>query len=126
MNFVFQAKLLWQDNRIGWSPNVAYRWLLHHRPGIGTMRFYLYKGDYQVTDSGNIYDDTLKGGRLGLFCFSQEKIIWSNIKYTCSGMFSSVMAAVNAYFMINEMKYAYHTGGRKVDYFLVNDSLHPN
>ncbi|ROT78853.1 thrombospondin [Penaeus vannamei] len=88
-----QAKLLWQDNRIGWSPNVAYRWLLHHRPGIGTMRFYLYKGDYQVTDSGNIYDDTLKGGRLGLFCFSQEKIIWSNIKYTCSDDIPADMAA---------------------------------
>ncbi|XP_063591723.1 cartilage oligomeric matrix protein-like [Penaeus indicus] len=79
-----QAQLLWHDGSIGWTPNVAYRWQLHHRPDIGTMRFYLYQGNNQVMDSGNIYDDTLKGGRLGLFCFSQTRIIWSNVKYTCS------------------------------------------
>ncbi|XP_042888974.1 cartilage oligomeric matrix protein-like isoform X2 [Penaeus japonicus] len=78
-----QAKLLWQDTSIGWEPSVAYRWKLHHRPGIGTIRFYLYKGDSQVMDSRNIYDHTLQGGRMGLFCFSQEKIIWSNMKYNC-------------------------------------------
>ncbi|SYZ79390.1 Hypothetical protein TART1_2243, partial [Trichococcus shcherbakoviae] len=79
-----QAQLLWHDGSIGWTPNVAYRWQLHHRPDIGTIRFYLYQGNNQVIDSGNIYDDTLKGGRLGLFCFSQQQIIWSNMKYTCS------------------------------------------
>ncbi|XP_037794199.1 cartilage oligomeric matrix protein-like [Penaeus monodon] len=79
-----QATLLWKDNSIGWAPNVAYRWQLHHRPRIGVIRFYLYRGDSQLIDSKNIYDTTLQGGRLGLFCFSQEKIIWSNIKYTCT------------------------------------------
>ncbi|ROT79306.1 thrombospondin [Penaeus vannamei] len=78
-----QATLLWHDGSIGWSPNVAYRWQLHHRPDIGTIRFYLYRGNNEVMDSGNIYDDSLKGGRLGLYCFSQEEIIWSNVKYTC-------------------------------------------
>lgn len=81
----FQATLLWHDGSIGWSPNVAYRWQLHHRPDIGTIRFYLYRGNNEVMDSGNIYDDSLKGGRLGLYCFSQEEIIWSNVKYTCEG-----------------------------------------
>ncbi|SYZ79387.1 Hypothetical protein TART1_2240, partial [Trichococcus shcherbakoviae] len=78
-----QATLLWHDGSIGWTPNVAYRWQLHHRPNIGTIRFYLYQGTNLVMDSGNIYDDTLQGGRLGLYCFSQEEIIWSNVKYTC-------------------------------------------
>lgn len=38
-----------------------------------------------VADSGNIYDSTLKGGRLGVFCFSQEMIIWSDLVYRCNG-----------------------------------------
>lgn len=38
-----------------------------------------------VADSGNIYDSTLRGGRLGVFCFSQEMIIWSDLVYRCNG-----------------------------------------
>ena len=38
-----------------------------------------------VTDSGNIKDHTHLGGRLGVFGFSQAKIIWSNIRHKCSG-----------------------------------------
>ena len=37
-----------------------------------------------VIDSGNIYDNTLKGGRLGFFVFSQESVIWSRMSYNCS------------------------------------------
>jgi len=37
-----------------------------------------------VADSGNLFDTTLKGGRLGVFCFSQEAIIWSDLVYRCN------------------------------------------
>ena len=37
-----------------------------------------------VADSGNLFDSTLKGGRLGVFCFSQEAIIWSDLVYRCN------------------------------------------
>ena len=36
-----------------------------------------------MADSGNVIDNTLKGGRLGVFCFSQEQLIWSDLSYNC-------------------------------------------
>lgn len=45
----------------------------------------LYEGPQLVADSGVIIDTTMRGGRLGVFCFSQENIIWSNLQYRCNG-----------------------------------------
>lgn len=81
-----QVKILWHDpKKIGWKERTPYRWHLLHRPKIGLIRFRLYQGKQLVADSGNVYDSTLKGGRLGVYCFSQEKITWSNLLYTCKG-----------------------------------------
>lgn len=84
-----QVKLLWKDPRnVGWKERTAYRWLLLHRPKIGLIRLRIFDGENMVADSGNIYDGTLKGGRLGVFCFSQEMIIWSDLVYRCNGEMS--------------------------------------
>lgn len=49
------------------------------------FRARFYEGTELVADSGVIIDTTMRGGRLGVFCFSQENIIWSNLKYRCNG-----------------------------------------
>lgn len=84
-----QVTLLWKDPRnVGWREKTAYRWRLLHRPKIGLIRLKIYENNRLVADSGNVYDSTLKGGRLGVFCFSQEMIIWSNLIYRCNGNFN--------------------------------------
>ncbi|XP_069798548.1 LOW QUALITY PROTEIN: thrombospondin-3-like [Narcine bancroftii] len=80
-----QVKLLWKDPRdIGWKDKTSYRWHLVHRPQVGYIRVKLFEGPNLVADSGVTIDTTMRGGRLGVFCFSQENIIWSNLRYRCN------------------------------------------
>ncbi|KAL7740676.1 hypothetical protein ACLKA6_000045 [Drosophila palustris] len=82
-----QARLLWKDPlNAGWKEKTSYRWSLVHRPAIGLIRLRIYEGAHLILDSHNVYDAnlTLKGGRLGVFCFSQEMIIWSDLVYKCN------------------------------------------
>ncbi|KAL8589105.1 hypothetical protein ACOMHN_017268 [Nucella lapillus] len=84
-NTTRQVKLLWQDPRnVGWKEKTAYRWELIHRPAYGLLRVLIFEETELVADSGNVYDYELKGGRLGVFCFSQEMIIWSDLVYRCN------------------------------------------
>uniref|UniRef100_A0A673XCG9 Thrombospondin 3a n=1 Tax=Salmo trutta TaxID=8032 RepID=A0A673XCG9_SALTR len=80
-----EVKLLWSDPRnVGWRDKTSYRWQLSHRPQVGYIRVKLYEGTEIVADSGVVIDTTMRGGRLGVFCFSQENIIWSNLRYRCN------------------------------------------
>lgn len=80
-----QVRLLWTDPRnVGWRDKTSYRWRLLHRPQVGYIRVKLYEGPQLVADSGVIIDTSMRGGRLGVFCFSQENIIWSNLQYRCN------------------------------------------
>uniref|UniRef100_A0A673KHN5 Thrombospondin 4b n=1 Tax=Sinocyclocheilus rhinocerous TaxID=307959 RepID=A0A673KHN5_9TELE len=82
-----QVRLLWKDPRnVGWKDKVSYRWYLQHRPQVGYIRVRFYEGSELVADSGVTIDTTMRGGRLGVFCFSQENIIWSNLKYRCNDL----------------------------------------
>ncbi|KAM6965183.1 thrombospondin-4a [Aplochiton taeniatus] len=80
-----QVRLLWKDPRnVGWKDKTSYRWYLQHRPQVGYIRVRFYEGPILVADSGVRIDNTMRGGRLGVFCFSQENIIWAHLKYRCN------------------------------------------
>nr|XP_040052565.1 thrombospondin-4a [Gasterosteus aculeatus aculeatus]XP_040052566.1 thrombospondin-4a [Gasterosteus aculeatus aculeatus] len=80
-----QVRLLWKDPRnVGWKDKVSYRWFLQHRPQVGYIRARFFEGSKLVADTDVIIDTSMRGGRLGVFCFSQENIIWSNLKYRCN------------------------------------------
>ncbi|KAI8515759.1 hypothetical protein Bbelb_065720 [Branchiostoma belcheri] len=86
-----QTKLLWEDpSKVGWSYNTAYRWELKHRVDVGLIRFRLYSGSLLVVDSGDVLDASLRGGRLGVYCYSQENVIWSDLVTKCDGSPSSI------------------------------------
>ncbi|XP_077431179.1 thrombospondin-3a isoform X2 [Vanacampus margaritifer] len=86
-----EATLLWKDPRnVGWKDKTSYRWQLSHRPHVGYIRLRLFEGADVVADSGVLIDGAMRGGRLGVLCFSQENIIWSNLRYRCNARRSLV------------------------------------
>lgn len=54
-------------------------------PARPPHRVRFYEGPELVADSNVVLDTTMRGGRLGVFCFSQENIIWANLRYRCNG-----------------------------------------
>lgn len=49
------------------------------------FRLVVYAEGEIVVDTGYIIDKTLKGGKVGMYVFSQGQVLWKNLSYRCSG-----------------------------------------
>ncbi|XP_048582493.1 cartilage oligomeric matrix protein-like isoform X2 [Nematostella vectensis] len=76
-NTIHQAQLLWHDPAPAWRPFTAYWWKLVHDPDTGRIRVRWYEGSRLISDSGNIVDVRYRGGRLGMYVFSQSDVYYS-------------------------------------------------
>ena len=68
----------------GWNYDTSYRFHITHIPDQGIIRLKLYEGATLLHDSGDIIDNgeqALRGGRMGVFCYSQQDITWSALSY---------------------------------------------
>ena len=68
----------------GWWYDTSYRFQITLRPASGLIRLKLWEAETLIEDSGDIIDDgdeSLKGGRLGVYCDSQQEITWSALSY---------------------------------------------
>lgn len=52
---------------------------------IVVSRVTIFEETKMVADSGYIINKDHLGGRLGVFVFSQENVIWSDLVYRCTG-----------------------------------------
>ncbi|CAB3979783.1 cartilage oligomeric matrix -like [Paramuricea clavata] len=79
-----QVSLLWHDPLMqGWEHKTAYRFYLKYRPSVGKIRLIVKEGDSVLADSGDIYDTTITGGRLGVIVYGQNDVIWSRLQANC-------------------------------------------
>ena len=72
----------------GWVYDKSYRFLITHLPECGIIRLKLYEGAKLLHDSGDIVDngpESLRGGRLGVYCDSQDNVQWSALRYRWPG-----------------------------------------
>ena len=77
----------------GWNYDTSYRFHITHLPDQGIIRLKLYEGATLLHDSGDIIDNgekALRGGRMGVFCYSQQDITWSALSYRWGNFYLSL------------------------------------
>ncbi|XP_072182297.1 uncharacterized protein [Diadema setosum] len=80
-----ETELLWHDPLMqGWQHETAYLWRLTFRPSLGLFRVVIKSADVTLTDTGDLYDSTFLGGRLGVFVYDQPDVVFSHMRYDCA------------------------------------------
>ena len=70
----------------GWKHDHAYKYHIQHRPSQDLIHVKLWEEGALLFDTGDVYDNvttgaSLRGGKLGVFCMSQQNITWSALSY---------------------------------------------
>ncbi|XP_071121963.1 uncharacterized protein [Mytilus edulis] len=79
-----ELTVLWHDpNLVAWSNFTSYKWFLTHNTELGKIRLKIYDINSLLIDSGDIYDTSITGGRVGVFQFGQQMSLWSDLKVKC-------------------------------------------
>ena len=71
----------------GWVPNRSLRFHIKHRPNTGLIHVKGWEEGTLLFDSEEIFDKSnasLRGGRLGVFTYSQPMAKWSALRYRFS------------------------------------------
>eukprot|EP00091_Calanus_sinicus_P014346 TRINITY_DN3182_c0_g1_i1.p1 TRINITY_DN3182_c0_g1~~TRINITY_DN3182_c0_g1_i1.p1 ORF type:complete len:432 (-),score=150.63 TRINITY_DN3182_c0_g1_i1:115-1410(-) len=83
-----QTKVLYKHPSAGWKAQTSYSWVVEVRPdqsSAGTQNIVLKinQGSTVVVDTTISDAGGLAGGRLGVYCQSQEDVIWSRMATEC-------------------------------------------
>ncbi|XP_071956895.1 uncharacterized protein [Antedon mediterranea] len=101
-----EVELLWHDPEMrGWEHETSYRWYLTHRPSIGLIRVVIKQEETTLTDSGDIYDTTYVGGRLGVMVYAQSDVIFSKLSYKCADRINQALYfdGIDDYVILNNI-----------------------
>ena len=82
------TEVLWIADNLsnGWKHRTSYRFQILHSPEEQKIQLKIWEEGTLIIESGEFFDnssDSLQGGRLGVYCNSQEMIIWSALSYRC-------------------------------------------
>jgi len=79
-----QTEIIWGPHpTLGWEAHTPYKWVVEQRSDEKTIHLQITRGSELIIDE--IVQDVngLAGGRLGVYCSSQQEIIWSRMSTEC-------------------------------------------
>merc|ERR1712025_1259500 len=65
-----------------WKPKTPISWVLNHSVDKDKISLKMYEAGERIIDEV-VHFENLHGGRLGVFCMSQELVTWSSMSVSC-------------------------------------------
>ena len=80
--------MIWANTNLGWNVNTEHEFFIKHRPRTGIINVQIKRGGSKIVDTGDIQVNVssgMLGGRVGVFCSSQDNVLWTDMSYKCQG-----------------------------------------